>query len=171
MSLHHVGDEIGALRLLGGLLGPSGLLTVAEVADPMRILPDDLGPDLGGPGFTERLDAAESAWFASMRSGLSGTVPSADLEAMFRAAGLDVLGSRVARERFDPPLSEPARRVAVQRIDRSRTQLVELLDADDLQVLDVLNDPDDPRGILHRDDVFVAASRQIVIGRAQPVSS
>ena len=38
MSLHHVGDEVAALRALGATLAPSGLLAVAEFADPMRVL-------------------------------------------------------------------------------------------------------------------------------------
>ena len=42
MSLHHVGDEINALRVLGDLLEPSGLLAIAEVlsdpSDPRRVV-------------------------------------------------------------------------------------------------------------------------------------
>ena len=39
------------------------------------------------------------------------------------------------------------------------------LDADDLATLDVLLDADDRRSVERRPDVFVAASRQIVIAR------
>jgi SAM-dependent methyltransferase len=163
MSLHHIGDETGALRVLRGRLALSGLLAVAEIAEPMRVLPDDL--NVGQPGLAERLDRAESDWFASMRAGLAGSAPSADLASMLAAAGFAVVGTRVARERFDPPLSGPARDVVVQRIDRARHQLDDRLSADDLHTLDVLGDPGDPRGAAHRADVFVAASRQIVVAR------
>jgi SAM-dependent methyltransferase len=163
MSLHHIGDETGALRVLRGRLASSGLLAVAEIAEPMRVLPDDL--DVGRPGLADRLDRAESDWFASMRAGLAGRAPSGDLASMLAAAGFAVVGTRVARERFDPPLSGPARDVVVQRIDRARHQLEDRLSADDLHTLDVLGDPDDPRGAAHRADVFVAASRQIVVAR------
>jgi hypothetical protein len=61
----------------GDLLERSGLLAVAEVAEPMRVLLDDL--DVGQPGLADRLDRAESNWFAALRAGLSGSVPSADL--------------------------------------------------------------------------------------------
>jgi SAM-dependent methyltransferase len=163
MSLHHVGDETQALRLLRDLLDRSGLLAIAEIAEPMRILPDDL--DIGRPGFVERLDGAESDWFAAMRAGLSGSVPSADLVSTLTAAGFDVVDARLARQRFDPPLSDAARQVVLGRIRRARQDLDELLDADDLRTLDVLGDADDPRGVLHRADVFVAASRHIVVAR------
>lgn len=161
MSLHHVGDETLALRLLGDLLGPAGLLAVAEIAEATRALPDDL--DVGRSGLAERLEQAESTWFAGMRAGLDGSVPSADLTAMVAAAGLDVVGARLARERFDPPLADAARQVLVGRLRRSRDRLDERLDDDDLRTLDVLCDADDPRSVLHRPDVFVASSRQIVI--------
>jgi hypothetical protein len=76
-----------------------------------------------------------------------------------------VVGTRIAHERFDPPLSETARDVVVRRIGRARHQLEDRLSADDLDALDVLGDADDARGVAHRADVFVAASRQIVVAR------
>ena len=90
MSLHHIGDETDALRLLRGRLEASGLLAVAEIAEPMRVLPDDL--DVGRPGLADRLDRAESEWFAAMRAGLTGSAPSTDLASMLAAAGFDVVG-------------------------------------------------------------------------------
>ena len=163
MSLHHIGDETNALRVLRDLMEPTGLLAIAEVADPTRVLPDDL--DVGRPGLADRLDRAESDWFTEMRAGLPGSVPSANLESMLTSARFDVIGSRVDRERFDPPLSDRARQFVAQRIDRTRRQLDGRLDDDDLRALDVLSDADDPRSVLRRTDVFIAASRQIVIAR------
>jgi hypothetical protein len=71
----------------------------------------------------------------------------------------------LAREPFDPPLSDTARQVVLGRIRRARQQLDELLDDDDLRTLDVLSDANDPRGVTHRGDVFVTSSRQIVVAR------
>lgn len=163
MSVHHIGDETNAVRVLRDLLEPSGLLAIAEVAEPMRVLPDEL--DVGQPGLADRLDRAESNWFAAMRAGLSGSVTSTDLASMITSAGLEVVGSRLARERFDPPLSDTARQFVLERVRRTRQQLDELLDDGDLRTLDVLSDPDDPRGVMHRADVFVASSRQIMVAR------
>ncbi len=165
MSLHHIGDEVGALRVLRDLLRPTGLLAIAEMADQTLVLPDDLDLDVGRSGFLDRLAAAGEAWFADMRHGLADAVQSSDVPAMVAAAGFEIVGQRVARERLDPPLSDDARRVAHGELLRSRTQFGDRLDADDLHTLDILCDEDDPRGAMHRADLFMAASRQVVIAR------
>lgn len=166
MSLHHVGDEVAALRVLRDLLGPSGVIATAERAEPMAVLPDTF--DIGTPGFSQRLDHAEAEWFAAMRHGLPGAVGSSDLPSMFEAAGLEVLGSRLARLRLAAPLPDQARRMVQGHLHEVRVHLGDLLDEDDLRTLDVLIDTDDPRGVMHRPDVFVASSRQIHIARALP---
>jgi len=163
MSLHHVGDEIAALRLLGDLLDPGGIIAIAEVADPLRVVPDDL--DIGRPGLVDRLHAAGANWFADMRDGLLGSVASTDLRTMLAAAGLEVAGSRLARQRFDPPLSDAARRLALGHLRRTREQLADNLDGEDLHTLDVLVDTEDPRSVMHRADLFAEASREIVLAR------
>ena len=163
MSLHHVGDEVGLLRRMRQLLGPEGFIALAEVAEPMRVLPDAL--DVGRPGLAERLQDAGARWFASMREGLPGAVPSIDLPSMATAAGFEVLDSRIARQSFDPPLSEDVRQMVLGHLRRTRRRLEEVLDHDDLEAIDVLTDPDDERSVTLRPDVFVAASRQIVIAR------
>jgi hypothetical protein len=163
MSLHHIGDETDALRRLRARLVPGGLLAVAEVAEPTRVLPDDLG--VGRPGFSDRLDRAELDWLAGMRADLDDSVPSTDLESMLAAAGFDVVGSHVTRERIDPPLSERARQFVSTRIRRARHQFDGRLSDDDLRTLDVLGDPEHPLGVMRRADVFVAGSRRIVVAR------
>jgi SAM-dependent methyltransferase len=163
LSLHHIGDEVASLRILRDLLDPDGLIAVAELAEPMRVLPDDL--DVGRPLLFDRLDRASEKWFAAMREGLTGSVPSTELPAMLTSAGFEVVGSRLARVRLDAPLREDARRVALGHVRRAREHLDEFLEDDDLHALDVLVDADNPRGVMHRSDVFVASSRQIVIAR------
>jgi SAM-dependent methyltransferase len=163
MSLHHVGDEIALLRLLHDLLEPAGVIAIAELAEPMRVLPDDL--DVGRPGLAERLAGAGQRWFAAMREGLADAVPSTDLASMLTLADFDVLDARVVRQHFDAPLADAARQVVLGHLRRTRKRLEELLDDDDLQAIDVLTDEDDPRGVMRRSDVFVAASREIVIAR------
>jgi SAM-dependent methyltransferase len=164
MSLHHVGDEVAALRAMGAALAPGGLLALVEFADdPVRVLPDEL--DVGEPGLGERLERANRTWFGRMRAGLPGHEPSADLAAMVAAAGLEVLRDDVVVVRHDAPVVGDARRFAVEQLRRARDQLAALLDEPDVAALDVLTDPDDPRGIEHRDDVEVVASRRVVLAR------
>ena len=163
MALHHVGDEVGLLRGLYDLLEPAGMIAIAEMADPMRVLPDDL--DVGRPGLAERLAAAGQAWFAAMREGLDGMVPSSDVPSMLSAAGFEVVDSRTAYERFDAPLPNATRQVVLGHLRRTRTRLEEALDVEDVAAIDVLTDEEDPRSVARRPDVFVAASREIVVAR------
>ena len=163
MALHHIGDEVASLRILRDLLDPYGVIAIAEVAEPMRVLPDGL--DLGRPGLADRLESAEAKWFAGMREGLTDAVPGTDLPSMLAAAGLEVVGARTSRLRLDAPLSVDARQLAFGHLRRMRRRFEEHLDDHDLHTLDVLTDPDDPRSVRHRPDVFVAASRQILIAR------
>ena len=164
MSLHHVADETGALRVLGALLGPSGVLAVAEVADPMRVLPDDI--ELGRRGLADRLARAEAEWFAAMRAGLHGSGASADVGSMIRAAGLDVVDAALGAtsRRSTPERDRPAVRLGTGRARPPAARGATRRGRP--PVLDVLADPDDQRGVMHRADVFVAASRQIVLARA-----
>lgn len=163
MALHHVGDEVGLLRRLHDLLEPAGMIAIAEMADPMRVLPDDL--DVGRPGLAERLATAGQAWFAAMRAGLDGTVPSSDVPSMLSAAGFEVVDSRTAHERFEAPLPQATRQVVLGHLRRTRTRLEDALDAEDVAAIDVLTDEDDPRSVARRPDLFVAASREIVVAR------
>jgi SAM-dependent methyltransferase len=163
MALHHVGDEVGLLRALRGLLQPGGIIAISEMAEPMRVLPDDL--DVGRPGLAERLASAGRTWFAAMREGLEGAVPSAGVPSMLASAGFDVVDSRTVQERFEAPLTDAARQVALGHLRRARPRLEELLDEEDLAAIDVLTDEDDPRSVGRRPDAFVAAWREIVLAR------
>ena len=163
MSLHHIGDEVASLQLLRNLLNPQGLIAIAEFGDPTRMLPEHL--DVGPPGLTARLEEVAAAWFAEMRAGLSGSVPSVDLASMLAVAGFEVIGSRLARQRLDAPLGDDARRVVLRHLRRSSDQSADRLAPDDLAAIDVLTDANDSRSVIHRADVFVDASQQIVIAR------
>lgn len=163
MALHHVGDEVGLLRALHDLLAPAGIIAIAEMAEPMRVLPDEL--DVGRPGLAERIATAGRTWFAAMREGLDGAVPSTDVPTMLASAGFDVVDSRTAHLRFEAPLPDAARQVVLGHLRRTRTHLDELLDEDDLAAIDILTDEEDPRGVARRPDVFVAAWREIMVAR------
>lgn len=163
MSLHHVGDEVGFLRTLGTLVSPTGVIALAERAEPMRALPDDL--DVGVPGLQDRLARAEDEWFAGMRAELPGAVESTDLSNMLKSAGFEILGSRAARLTVPAPLSPAARRMVARRLQRIRADETGALGEQDLQALDVLVSEDDPRSVHHRPDVFISSSRQVCVAR------
>jgi trans-aconitate methyltransferase len=165
MSLHHIGDEVAALQALRDALDPSGLLVIAELGDPTRVLLDDA--EVGRPGFADRLDRAGTTWFAEMRAGLPGSSPSSDLRSMLGAAGFTTIEGHLATVRLDAPLSTEHRRLAIGHLRRAAHQLAAHLDDDDLEMLAALTDVDDPRSIVHRPDLSMSASRQIVIARPE----
>lgn len=169
MSLHHIGDEVGVMRMLRDHLEPHGQLVVTEFGDPMRLLPDEV--DVGRPGLTARLDAVAASWFASMRAGLPGTVPSEDFPTMLAAAGYDVQGSHLARVHLPAPLSPEGRQFALTQLQRARAQFADRLDPDDVEALTALTDPAHPSSLLHRDGVFVDASRRVMVASPLAVQS
>lgn len=164
MSLHHVGDEVAALRAIAAVLADGGVVAINEHADdPVRFLPADLG--VGRPGLVGRVDQAASTWFAAMRAGLAGAAPSADLTDMVESAGLEVLVNGVVTVHLPAPLAPDARRFAVDQITRMQAQLAHHLDDHDLATLEVLLDPGDPASIHHREDLEITATRRLVLAR------
>jgi trans-aconitate methyltransferase len=163
MSLHHVGDEVAALRALRSLLAPGGVIAIAEFADPTHSLPPDLG--FGEPGLADRLLDAQRTWFASMRAGLPDSVDSTDLVTMIERAGLRVVDQRIVCVRIDAPLPTKAREWLVGNYQRALEQFGPTLSSADRDTIEALLHSDDPRSLMQRNDTFVEASRQIVIAK------
>ena len=159
--MHHVGDEVAALREMGACLRGGGLVAIAEFGDPMRLLPAVI--TFGNPGLEERLQSASQSWFAAMREGLPGSVPSQDLAVMAAAAGLDVVAERLSSVRFLPPLTAPVRAFATDVLRSMRDRLATRLDDDDAAVVDALLDPDHEQGIDRRSDLFLETSRRMLL--------
>jgi len=163
--LHHLGDQQDAIRLVGGLLRPGGLLGIAEGGLPMRTLPRDIGA--GRPGLEARLDAGNEAWFAEMRAELPGATPAVEhWPALIAAAGLHPSGSRTFLLDLPAPLDRASVELVRRRFERSRETLSERIEADDLAVLDLLLDADQPDGLDQRDDVFVLTATTVHLARA-----
>ena len=167
MSLHHVGDEVAALKEMRGALRPGGFVAIAEFAPGEHLLSIE-SPSIEAevPGLWLRLRTANMEWFGDMRAALPGHMPSRPLEEMIAAAGFEVLGSRVEHIHLDAPLSGPARRTAAKlAIGLARRQLESLLSPQDLAYLDALADPSDPRGVENRDDVSLNGAQLIIVAR------
>ena len=163
MSLHHVGDELAALRDVRVLLEPDGLLALVERHAPTRVLPE--GVDLGRPGIWDRIDAAWADWFSGMRADLPGSAESADYPTMLDAAGFDVVADQVLSVSIGEPLDEAGRRFALKQMRQSRDKLDDRADPDDLRALDALLDEHAPDGVMHRDDVRIDSTRRLYVGR------
>jgi hypothetical protein len=84
---------------------------------------------------------------------------------MLERAGFDLLVDEVLTLALDAPLDERARRFSHEQLRRMRMQLGHA-DPAAVELLDVLIDPDDGDGILHRDDVGLRASRRLLIAKS-----
>jgi SAM-dependent methyltransferase len=141
MVLHHLGDEVDALRRVRALLEPDGVLALVERAGPRRVLPA-LSAD-GDRGLAQRLDEAWEEWFARMRVHLPGATSSDAYPTMIERAGFELIDERVLPLVLEAPLSEAARRFALHHLVRTRAQLAEHLAPADLDALDALADDSD----------------------------
>jgi SAM-dependent methyltransferase len=157
MVLHHLGDEVGALRRIRGLLRPGGLLAVVEQPGPIRVV--SRRTDVGRSGIWERLDVAWTAWLTGMRADLPGAAPSPGLHAALEEAGFELVADETLELVLESPLDAPAVRFAKATLERTRAQLEPHVDAADLSALDGLVHDD----VLKRDGTELRAIRRLSV--------
>ncbi|MEV3988078.1 class I SAM-dependent methyltransferase [Streptomyces sp. NPDC049837] len=163
-SLHHLGDQRGALAELAGLLRPGGLLAVVEGGLPTRRLPHSFG--IGRPGLEARIDAVHADWFAEMRAGLPGAKEDVDdWRALLADAGLVPSGTRSFLHDLPAPVTDAVREQIVTTFTRTRDALGERLAPEDRATLDRLLDPEDPLGLHQRPDLFMLTARTVHTAR------
>lgn len=166
--VHHVPDQLAAIRRLVALLRPGGMLALAEGGLALRRLPFDVG--VGPPGLEARLEAAGAAWFAELRTGLRGAVADPrGWPALLRDVALSDVSARSFLLDAPAPLDPAGRRYLVSTLEalRRREGLLALLDGDDAATLDRLLDPADPAWVGGRDDTFLLAAITVHVGVLQ----
>jgi SAM-dependent methyltransferase len=132
MALHHVGDEVDALRRFAQLMRPGATLVLVEITDEGNVVIDDSQTE----GLRQRMRTAWSDWFNEMRAGLPGAVPSADLASMVTSAGLRVTDDRI--ERVHVAAGPATSTVALGHVRMARRSLADRLDTGDLAALDAI---------------------------------
>lgn len=163
MSLHHLADPDRVLAELFAATRPGGLLAVAEFAEPLRFLPDDLGA--GRPGLEDRL-------LAALEREHTRSLPEigADWPPRLTAAGFVVLEHRPfrldLRVRVDSAQHQDAARYAHLWLTRLRSAVLDRVADDDLAMLDLLLG-DGPHSLRHRDDLHLHGIRTITLGRRE----
>jgi hypothetical protein len=164
--VHHTADEVACLRRLATGIRPDGRMVVVEGGLATRHLPADCG--VGRPGLEGRMIELQQQWFWT-------TVRPPDIQVgadrpagwndKLEAAGLVDVTSRSFLLDLPAPLPSRAREVVQAHFAEWRTRFGHMLDGEDIETLEVLLDETDPRGVLHRSDVFVLGARTAFIGR------
>ena len=167
MVLHHVGDEVAALRRLRPALERGGVLALVERAQPTRVVLS--GVNAGGPELWSRLDTAWESWFADMRAELPGSTSSDDYRTMLDAAGYQVIADEVLPLERAAPLDDRVARFAHEHLARSRRQLVAYAEADDLGALDELIGAQQGHGFVQQHGSLHVA-RRLFVAIADPAA-
>ncbi|MFD7445996.1 class I SAM-dependent methyltransferase [Streptomyces sp. NPDC059909] len=163
-SLHHVGDQRGALTGFARLLRPGGLLALTEGGLQPRHLPRDIG--IGRPGLESRIDAVSAEWFEEMRAGLPDTKAEVeDWRALLSAAGLAPTATRSFLLDIPAPVTVAVREHLVSMFGFQRKALDGRLSDEDAAVLDRLLDPEDAEGLMRRPDCYLLAARTVHAAR------
>lgn len=163
-SVHHIGDQRGALEGLARRLRPGGVIALVEGGLPPRHLPRDIG--VGRPGLEARIEAVSTDWFSEMRAALPGSrEETEDWSALLAAAGLVPTGSRTFLLDIPAPVPAAVREHIVTVFTRTRTGLDDRLSDEDRATLDRLLDPEDPAGLHRRPDVYLLTARTVHTAR------
>lgn len=147
---HHLPDQVGALRALGALVRPGGLLALREGGLPTRFLPDGVAP-----GLLPRLEAI-SQDLADHGEHPAGVMPQqSGWPELIREAGLRPAGSRSFLLDLPAPVSPAVRRYLHGRLAMLGQFAGEHLSEADAATLSELLDEDAPGGLLRRQDLFL----------------
>ncbi|SFC44042.1 class I SAM-dependent methyltransferase [Streptomyces aidingensis] len=157
-SMHHLANPDRALRNVRGLLAPTGLFAVVELAAFPRFLP--AGAPGSRPGLEERAHAATDSFHA-------GHVPhrGADWGPMLTAAGFTVEDERTITVNIEGARSEAVGRYAYASLQRIRGVAAPALGPGDLAALDELLDSNSPNCVLRRKDLAIRTERTVWAAR------
>jgi SAM-dependent methyltransferase len=161
LSLHHLKNPDRILHDLTTAMSPGGLVAVAEMASPVRVLPDDIG--LGRPGLEDRLQAATAKHRHESMPNLDS-----DWGVRLEQSGFTLATRRRFTTDLKPPLPANARVYASRWLQRIRPDADNSLDTEDLVALDTLLHSDGPDNLLRRDDLAIHTSRDVWVAQRFP---
>lgn len=152
--VHHLPDPMTALRDLGQLLSPHGVLAVAEGGLATRFLPGGYG--VSWPSFVNRLEATLSDYYVQTWSLTEAAVGGQqDWPVLLTDAGLRHRASRTFLLDIPAPVDDQVRGYAVERFSRIQQLIGDRLTDADAVALARLLDPADPAALTNRPDLFM----------------
>lgn len=162
-AVHHLPDQVAGLRRLASLVRPGGQLAIVESGLESRALPWDVG--LAEPGLELRLAAARAEWFREMRADMGGSVrmPFGWSRALGEA-GLEQVRSWTQLVDRPAPVSGPAFKAVVERLEWLRRGAEGRVAQEDLDAVDALLDPGGPHYVGNRDDVYYLVADTVHVG-------
>ncbi len=161
MVLHHVASPADTLEQLRSVLRPGGLLAIVEFGAGARgALP--AGFEVGNDGFVDRHSAA---LVAAVAEHLPPGAMTLDWPALLADAGFEMVDRDELAMSVPAPLDATSRRFVLQGLQMSQPMMAERLDAADLATLAGLASEDDPRCVIHRDDLTLDVSRAFFLAR------
>jgi SAM-dependent methyltransferase len=154
--VHHLPDPVAALRALGALLRPGGLLAVREGGLESRFLPGGVAPGLLG-----RLEAISEDLIASAEHPAGVVAHHGGWPDLLRAAGLRPAGSRSFLLDLPAPVSPEVRQYLHGRVGMMRSFTADHVSPADDAAMSRLLDEDSPDGLLRRADLYLLSASTV----------
>lgn len=163
--IHHMPDQLAAVREIRRVLKPGGRFAMREDGFLMQLLPFDIG--MGQPGLDERINVARAWEFARVRPSIPDAVPYPfGWTQLLRDAGFPQAMARSFIFEALPPFDDDLGNFIVRHwrhpLEEAETRA--RLSPEDQQVLEQLVDPHSSHYLLKRSDLHFVKVSTVHIG-------